>query len=127
MIKSYVGSHDINIYTGCQFDSKIRKYRGGKLVAVIPYSGHMLSAKLYPAETEIMYFENKKIIVKSPQRFVDVDPLPLDDNTDYYIVSALYVAACKSLGKDTTKLLTIGDTVVDENNNVIGCMNFNKN
>ncbi len=127
MIKSYVGGHDIKVYKGCSFDSKIRKYKGGELLAVIPYSGKMLSAKFAPSETEIINIGNAEIIVKSPQKFADVDPLPEENGNDLYVVSALYVAACKALGKNTSNLLTIGDTVVDENNNIIGCINFNRN
>ena len=127
MIKSYVGGHDINVYSGCTFDPKVRKYRGGELAAVIPYAGNMLSAKFSPAKKEIISVGNAEIILKSPQEFTDVDPLPAGNSDDLYVVSALYVAACKALGKDTSRLLTIGDTVVDDMNRVIGCVDFNRN
>lgn len=127
MIKSYVGGHDVNVYKGSIYDPKIRKYRGGELITIIPYAGKMLSAKVAPATSETIRFDDMDIVLKSPQKFIDVDSIPEGTEDDLFVVSALYVAACKALGKDTSRLLTIGDTVVDDMNHVIGCINFNRN
>ena len=127
MIKSYVGGHEIRVFTGCIFDPSVRKYRGGELLTVIPYSGKMLSAVLDQQNAEPIYVNGVEIPTKTPQSFTAVDPVPNESESDYCIVSSMYVAACKSLGVDTSRLLTIGEPVVDDNNHVIGCINFNRN
>ncbi len=126
-IKSFVGGHDINIYTDCVYNQSTRRYYGGKLIAVIQYSGKMLSAKLSQTCDEPIDIDGVEIPVKTEMIFVDVDEIPPESECDYAVVSAMYISACKSLGKDTSRLLTIGDVVADENNNIIGCMNLNRN
>lgn len=127
IIKSFVGGHPLRIFTDCVYDESIRKYRGGRLVAEIPYSGRMLSAKTRQEDTEPISFNGILIPVKTPQIFEGVDPIPGTSECDYCIVSAMYVAACKSLGIDTSRLLTIGDPVVDKEGYVIGTMSLNRN
>ncbi len=127
IIKSFVGGHSLRIFTDCLYDESIRKYRGGSLVAEIPYSGKMLSAKIKQDDSEPISFDGILIPVKTPQIFEAVDPIPGTDECDYCIVSAIYVAACKSFGIDTSRLLTIGEPVVDENGVVIGTVSLNKN
>lgn len=127
IIKSFVGGHDINVYTDCVYDASIRKYRGGHVLTVIPYSGCMLSAKVEQKDAESVDYNGIGLQTKTPQIFTAVDPIPAKDECDYCIVSAMYVAACKSLGLDTSRLLTIGEPVADENGSVIGCINFNRN
>ena len=122
-IKSFVGGHDIKIYKDCVFDPTVRKYREGVLFCVIPFSGRILSAHFSQTnEPEI-----DGIPIKSKQNFTAVDDLPDETECSYCIVSALYVAACRQFGRDTSRLLTIGETVVNENGNTIGCVNLNKN
>ncbi len=125
-VKSFVGGHDILVFTGCSFDPALRKYTGGRLIATIPYCGRMLSAKTAQEDGE-MNINGTVVPVKSKQVFVYADPVPPADECDYCIVSAMYVAACRSLGMDTSRLLTIGDTVADDEGRVIGCINFNRN
>lgn len=127
VIKSYVGGHSLAIYSNCQYDPAIRKYRGGQKIAEIPYSGTMLSAKVKQEVDEPIVYEGVSIPTMTPQIFEDVDPLPPKEKCDYCIVSAMYVAACRSLGLDTGRLLTIGIPVVDNDNRVIGCVGLNKN
>ena len=122
-VKSFVGGHDIRVYKNCVFDPDVRKYRGGTLSRVIPYGGRTLSAHI----SQMDELSIDGIQIKSKQEFTAVDDFPDEDECIYCIVSALYVAACRQLGKDTSRLLTIGETVVDENGNTIGCVNLNKN
>lgn len=127
IIKSFVGGHSLCIYTDCEYDAAIRKYRGGHKTVEIPYSGKMLSATIKQNNAEPIIFEDMEIPTQTPQVFEDVDPIPSKEECDYCIVSAMYVAACKSLGLDTSRLLTIGIPVVDDDNRVIGCVGLNRN
>lgn len=125
-VLSCVGGHPVNVFRNAEFDPAIRKYRGGELAVSIPYAGYMLSAKAEQVDDEPIVVEGVEIPTKSPQKWVSVDPLP-DEPDTMYIVSAMYVAACKELGLPTDKLLTIGQTVVDETGRVAGCVNLNRN
>ena len=126
-VKSFVGGHSLCIYADCVYDPAIRKYRAGRLVAEIPYSGKMLNAHWQQSEAEPVLFDGVAIPTMTPQVFSDVDVLPGEDECDYCIVSALYVAACKALGKPTNRLLTIGIPVVDETGRTVGCCSLNRN
>ena len=127
-ILSCVGGHPVNIYKNAEFDSAIRKYRGGEIAATIPYAGFMLSARAEQVDDEPIIVDGVEIPTKTPQKWTAVDPLPEnDDGETLYIVSAMYVAACKELGLPTDKLLTIGQVVVDETGRVCGCVNLNRN
>ena len=125
-IKSFVGNHDINIYHGCSYDPTLRKYRGGTLLKTISYSGKMLNAESVQ-KSGWMIVDGVKIPVTSRQMFINVDPIPPLEECDYCIVSNKYVAACKNLGINTSRLLTIGDTVVDSDGRIIGCVGLCKN
>lgn len=126
-IKNFVGGHTLNIYTDCEYDPSIRKYRGGHKIAEIPFSGRMLSAKIRQEASEAVNYEGISIPTNTPQIYEGVDSIPPEDECDFCIVSAMYVAACKSLGIDTKRLLTIGAPVVDEDNRVIGTCALNRN
>ena len=126
-IKNFVGGHTLNIYTGCTYDPSIRKYRGGYKIAEIPFSGRMLSARVRQEAAETVYYDGTPIPTNTPQVFEDIDPIPTEEECDFCIVSAMYVAACKSLEIDTKRLLTIGAPVVDEDNRVIGTCSLNRN
>ena len=76
---------------------------------------------------EEINYEGVSIPTNTPQIFEDVDPIPPEEECDFCIVSAMYVAACKSLGINTKRLLTIGAPVVDEENRVIGTCSLNRN
>ena len=59
------------------------------------------------------------------QKFVGVDPIPDDGNL--HVVSAMYVAAVREAGGNTSRLLTIAGTVVDDQGRVVGITGFNRN
>lgn len=126
-IKSFVGNHPVCVFADCEYDPAIRKYRGGRLVAEIPYSGKMLSAHWAQSASEPIILDGVEIPTMSPQVFTEVDAIPETDECEYCIVSALYVAACKALGRPTDRLLTIGGTVVDDAGRTVGCYSLNRN
>lgn len=126
-ILSYIGGHSVNVYANCEFDPSVRKYRGGQVVATIPFSGKMLSAKARQEEAEPVTINGVEIPTQTPQIWDSVDPIPDESEADYCIVSAMYASACKALGMNTSRLLTMGGTVVDENGRVCGTIGFNRN
>lgn len=124
-IKSFVGGHDVNVYANATYDEKIRKYRNGNKVFTIPFSGTILSAKFETCEEESIDYEGNKLIVYN-KKVKSVDPIPSKDECDLCLVSNLYAQACKELGLDTSRLITIGDSVVDDNEKVVGVVDFIK-
>lgn len=109
--------HDVTLIANAIFDPTIRKYRGGEIVVTIPSSG-MVSAKSTPSpEMDPLVCDGVPIPTMGAPRWEGVDPLP--EGGDYYIVSALYVSACRELGLPTDRLLTIGNTVVGEDGRTI--------
>ncbi len=127
VIRSYVGGHDVVVYHGAVYDPSTRKYKGGTPAVVIPYAGRMLSAVPKPAQEEQMEVNGVLIPLHKATVWDHVDPLPNPEECDYALVSALFVAACKSLGIDTSRLLTIGGAVVDDAGRTIGCVWLNRN
>ena len=125
VIKAFVGGHDINVIKGATFDPTIRKFRGGEKVLTIPFAGQMLSTKVEQVEAEPVIINGVEIPTKTPQVFTAVDPIPED--VDFAIVSAMFVAAVKATGGDTSKLLTMDGTVVDDDGRVIGVTGLNRN
>lgn len=124
---SFVGGHPVRVFKDCFFDEKIRKYRGGIQVLEIPYSGKLLNAFFEQEKAPGIVYEGVEIPTQSPLAFTGVDELPDETVCKYCIVSALYAAACKELGKDTSRLLTIGSPVVDDDGHVIGTTTLNRN
>ena len=127
IIKSFVGGHPVRIFKDCVFDENIRKYRGGHLVAEIKFSGKLLNAYFEQKDDEPIVYDGIEIPTSTPQIFTAVDELPDESECNYCVVSAMYVAACKSLGKDTSRLLTIGSPVADDEGHVIGTTSLNRN
>lgn len=102
--------HDIVIYSqaDCTWDKTSRKQilrDGATPLTTLQKSGVVLSAKM--ASQDDAMIDGIPII---RQTFVDIDPLPLGADSDYCVVSQLYMAAVKQLGLDTTRLLTGLDT-----------------
>ena len=126
-ILSFVGGHDIEVYDDCCYDETVRKYRGGKHIGSIPYSGKMLSAYIVQDDAEPLSYNDIELPTKSKLLYAGVDEIPSKEVCDYCIVSNLYLSACKELGVDTSRLLTIGGTVVDDDNRVIGVNYFCRN
>lgn len=124
-VGNFLGGHDINVIGGAKFDPSIRKFRGGEVIVTIPYSGQMLSARSTQMPASPITICGVEVPTLTKQIWEDVDELP--EGFDYYIVSAMYVSACRELGRDTSRLLTIGGTVVDEKDRVCGTIGFNRN
>lgn len=125
-VVSYVGGHDVVVYRDAVYDPSIRKYRGGMPVAVIPYSGQMLSAAARPAREEMLLLNGVDVPVHEAAEWDHVDPLPGPETCDFALVSAMYAAACRELGLETSRLLTIGGVVVDDAGRTIGCAWLNR-
>ena len=127
-IKSFVGGHEVAIYRDCTYDPAIRKYRGGRLVAVIPYGGRMLSAQARPQQEQApIWLDGQPVPVRSAPAWASVDPIPPESECAYALVSTLYVSACREMWLDTSRLLTVGGSVVDSAGNVIGAAWLNRN
>ena len=105
--------HAIGIYSGSEFDPKIRKYRGGSLERTIEPSGVLLNAKM-----EEIGDEPIDGIITKRSRIISADPIPDDGN--YHVVSQLYLSAARQSGWDTSRLITIGGAVVDDAGRTIG-------
>ena len=127
-IKSYVGGHNVIIFRDAVYDPLIRRYRGGTPAVVIPYAGRMLSARAKPQEKlPPILMDGQAIPVRSALQWESVDPLPDENECDYALVSAMYVFACKEMGLDTSRLLTVGGSVVNDTGAVIGAAWLNQN
>lgn len=119
-IRSYVGGHEVVVIAGAHYDAASRKYRGGTVVARIPFGGRMLSAHSTQPELPDLPYEGASLPRRSAPQWESVDPLPSPEECDYAIVSTQYVAACHALGQDTSRLLTSGPAVVDDDGRLIG-------
>lgn len=53
--------------------------------------------------------------------------LPAPEDGHYYIVSAITIHAARGMGRTTSDLLTVTDTVRDTNGRVIGCVRLTRN
>ena len=127
IIKSFT-PHSITIFADTTFDPSIRKYRGGTPICTIPKADRMLSAHQKPQiPAAPLETESGFIPLRSAPEWASVDPIPDATECDYAIVSALYVSACKDLGMDTSRLLTIGGSVVDDAGKIIGTVWLNRN
>jgi len=120
--------HIINLFRedSTVFDASIRKLlvKDGQVAAqVIEPSGTLLNAKQEERFTEAVYGIPCKTF-----EFTSVDAYP-QDTDHYYVVSALYVSACKALGLRTDRLLTVRGTVYKSATEPkpIGCLGFYRN
>lgn len=106
-----------------RFDASQRKYLADNPIIIkeVAPSGQLLNAKLERKPAEAI-----DGIPTVETKIVAVDELPDDGN--YYIVSALYVAARRQLGLDTSRCLTIGEAVYSADSiKPIGTLNLNRN
>ena len=114
--------HNLDLIAGAEFDPAIRKYRGGKTILTIPSSGMVNAKSAAQTEMDPISVEGVEIPTMSAPKWVSVDPLPEAEKGTLFVVSALYVPACKELGIPTENLLTINNAVVaDDNRTVLGC------
>ncbi len=119
-----MGGHEVNIIQGAVYNDSIRKYVGGQQVLSIPFSGTMLSANIVEEQTAAIDVDGINIPTVT-KRCISVDQIP--NTEDYFIVSVMYVNACKELKLDTSHLLTVGNSVVDEKGKVIGVIGLCRN
>lgn len=127
-ILAYTGRHDIHIYANSRFDKSVRKYKGGEIIATIPYSGRMLNAKMEePEKVQMFQVDHVLIPVSGPVHYESIDPIPEKEECDYAVVSVQYLNACKQSGMDTSRLLTIGPSVIDDHGKIIGTIRLQRN
>ena len=116
----------IHIYSGADLDPKTKKRKGCHLISTFPSVG-ILNARL---EEITEYIKEDGIIFKRT-RIVgsSCDELPIldQDSNTYFIVTRVYLAVAKQKGWDTSHLLTVGGTVVDDAGNVVGTTFLNMN
>ena len=110
--------HSINIIEGAEYKAAIRKWIGGREIAVIP-TDTMLSAQL--DMVPIADLGNGVTICE--QQALSCDPLPPDAKAaDYIVVSAIYGIAYQMLHGLNSKLVSVRDLVVDsETYAPVGC------
>jgi len=115
--------HNINIFAkeDVFYDEKQRKYfikEGAKPLLVLPSEG------ILNAHIDYELSENVDGIDIFEARVKNIDPLP----SGRLIVSALFVTACKILGINTNRLLTISQPVYSnpDNPRPVGCLGLNK-
>ena len=121
--------HPVSIVMGATLDTSIRKYRGGVVVSTIPSSGMVSAISSKQEEMDPIVTDNGVYIPTiSAPKWVWMDPLPEAPEGTKYIVSAMYVAACRELGLPTNRLLTVGPAVVgDDGRSIIGCVSLVRN
>ena len=116
----------ISIYSGADLDPKTKKWKGGRLINTFPSVG-ILNARM---EEITEYIKEDGIIFKRT-RIVDYscDELPIlpEGTNTYFIVTRVYLAVAKRKGWDTSHLLTVGGSVVDDAGNAIGTAFLNMN
>ena len=110
--------HSINIIEGgIRFSPDIRKYvtQGDFYVSLSIPSNGVLSAKVETVEMDTI--DDIPVFGK---KVVGCDPIPM--GYDVIIVSALYVAAAKLMGFDTSKLYTVADPIyTSDGRTILGC------
>ena len=121
--------HPVSVVSGATFDASIRKYRGGSVVETIPSSGMVSAISSKQEEMEPILTEGGvSIPTVSAPKWERVDSLPEAPEGTMYVVSAMYVAACRELGLPTDRLLTIGPAVVgDDGRSILGCVSLVRN
>ena len=121
--------HPVSVVSGATFDASIRKYRGGSVVSTIPSSGMVSAISTRQVEMDpILNEDGVSIPTISAPKWERVDSLPEAPEGTMYVVSAMYVAACRELGLPTDRLLTIGPAVVgDDGRSIVGCVSLVRN
>ena len=122
--------HPVSIVAGATFDTSIRKYRGGIVVKTIPSSGMVSAISSKQEEMDPIVTDDDGVFIPtcSTPKWVWVDPIPEFPEGSMYIVSAMYVTACRELGIPTRRLLTVGPAVVgDDGRSIVGCVSLVRN
>ena len=113
--------NDVNLYSGAEYDSEIRKYKGGNIIRTFPSIG-ILNARMeeiteFVREDDIIFFKHKRIVSFS----CDDLPSQLENTDTYLIVTRVYLEVAKQKGWDVSHLLTVGEgAVVDDTGRVVG-------
>ena len=132
--------HVIRVVTGAVYSEKVRKYLATsetKVVKEIPPSGKLLNAKREPKVLDPIdgVPTIKMVVTGVDQASACSNGLAFDYNEcqmcgqcDYFIVSAMYVAAAQQMGFDTSHFLTVGEAVYEGTEpKPIGVLNLNRN
>ena len=117
--------HTVNIYReeDCFLDSSSRKLilKEGAVANFTIEAGTPLNA--LNAKTRVKELSDSCFpFLKGSLEFIEADPLP--GNEEIVIVSNLYRSALKELGRDTSRVATVGGTVYTDINNPrpVGCL-----
>ena len=90
--------NDVNLYSGVEYDSEIRKYKGGNIIRTFPSIG-ILNARMeeiteFVREDDIIFFKHKRIVSFS----CDDLPTQLENTDTYLIVTRVYLEVAKQKG-----------------------------
>ena len=113
--------NDVNLYSGAEYDSEIRKYKGGNIIRTFPSIG-ILNARMeeiteFVREDDIIFFKHKRIVSFS----CDDLPTQLENTDTYLIVTRVYLEVAKQKGWDVSHLLIVGEgAVVDGTGRIVG-------
>ena len=113
--------NDVNLYSGAEYDSEIRKYKGGNIIRTFPSIG-ILNARMeeiteFVREDDIIFFKHKRIVSFS----CDDLPSQLENTDTYLIVTRVYLEVAKQKGWDVSHLLIVGEgAVVDGTGRIVG-------
>lgn len=113
--------NDVNLYSGAEYDSEIRKYKGGNIIRTFPSIG-ILNARMeeiteFVRENDIIFFKHKRIVSFS----CDDLPSQLENTDTYLIVTRVYLEVAKQKGWDVSHLLIVGEgAVVDGTGRIVG-------
>lgn len=121
-------AHDVSIWANGTYSERDRKWlvnEKSTFLHTFP-KATPVNCEIVEEDSGVLEIEGKGIALKKTT-YPSVGELP--DGYDYYIVSALYVSACKGLGKDTSKLLTIGNPLFEVSpegqvTRPVGCLNL---
>ena len=121
-ILNYSGEN-VRLYEKMEYDSDYHCYVEGEFgrpYIEFPSKGHLEARSEAPRHGWKCKVNCNGVFI--PMKFYpqwkDVDALPVGDDDEFtlIIVTDEYVRACEYLGISTTKLLTVGPAVVDEDN-----------
>ena len=121
-ILNYSGE-DVHLYEKMEYDSDYHCYvegEHGRPYIAFPSKGILEARSEAPKHGSDckVNCNGVSIPMKLYPKWKDVDALPVGDDDEFtlIIVTDEYVRACEYLGIPTTKLLTVGPAVVDEDN-----------
>lgn len=108
--------HDVNVVVGATFVPDVRKYMGGHVIATFTPEGMLQAHVDVKADGAMGDVPMMRRVVTG------IDPVP--DDGAMHIVSAQYFSAAQAAGADTSRLLTVGPVVVDDDRRIVGTVGF---